>query len=376
MRKQFFRKARRVVVKIGTSVLTEGHRFEEPRVGALATEIQRIRSSHPGIEFIVVSSGAIGCGMKLLGLKKRPREIERLQAVAAIGQRRLMQLYEDTLGTRGMPTAQILLTWDDLGVRRRYQNTLKTIQEVLKYGAIPIVNENDTVSTEEIRFGDNDELSSMVAILFDADLLILLSDANGFYADFKQGAASRISMIDDLSSSIFDHAYDQKGPLTRGGMKSKLKAIERSVEAGIPCVLADGRTPGVLEGLFEGGDLGTIFLPKITSRKSSKKHWISYVSKSEGTLVVDQGAEEALRVKGKSLLATGIVKIQGHFEAGSALVVKSESGKAFGKGIVNFSSTDLEKIRGLRSDVWAERLGRPCLDEVMHRDNLVLDSRP
>ncbi len=321
-------------------------------------------------------SGAIGCGMKLLGLKKRPQEMERLQAVAAIGQRRLMQLYEDALGERGMPTAQILLTWDDLGVRRRYQNTLKTIQEVLRYGAIPIVNENDSVSTEEIRFGDNDELSSMVAILFDADLLILLSDANGFYADFKQGAASRISMIDDLSSSIFDHAHDEKGPLTRGGMKSKLKAIERSVEAGIPCILADGRTPGVLESLFEGGDLGTIFLPKITNRKSSKKHWISYVSKSEGTLVVDQGAEEALRVKGKSLLATGIVAIQGHFEAGSAIVVKSESGKALAKGIVNFSSTDLEKIRGLRSDLWAEKLGRPCLDEVMHRDNLVLESGP
>lgn len=371
MRQRFFRNARRVIVKIGTSVLERNGDLDPKVVDRLAADIARVRAA--GVKTALVSSGAIAAGMGVAGLKKRPVAVEKLQALAAIGQRRLMQIYDSAFARQNVPTAQVLLTWEDLGSRRRYDNTRRTIAEVLRLGALPVINENDTVATEEIRFGDNDQLSAMVAALFDADLLILLSDSNGFYTDVSAGASSRLAMVDDLGASIFAAAKDSRKNFSKGGMRSKLGAIQKALAAGIPCVLADGKTENVISRLFEGGDLGTIFLPRI--RKSrSKQHWIRYVSKPEGAIVVDDGAREAVLKKGRSLLAKGIVRVVGRFEAGSAVELKGPDGGAIGKGIVNFSSEDIEKIRGADSREWNARLGHACLDEVLHRDNFVANA--
>ncbi len=370
MRKQFLDKARRIVIKVGTSVIADRRFFDEKLIAKLAKDLLAVLKPRENLQIIIVSSGAIGAGMRLLGLKKRPQDIAKLQAIAAVGQRRLMQLYDDAFKDARLHTAQMLLTWEDLGDRKRYQNTKRTLDELLKLGCLPIINENDTVATEEIQFGDNDQLSAMTAILFNADLLIMLQDSDGLYADFKAGKSSRISLVDDLSASILAAARDLKKTYSKGGMKSKLTAVQKAVDAGIPCLLANGRNGKVFTEIFEGQDLGTLFLPKIRG-SSSKKHWIQHISRAEGTLVVDSGAQEAVMRKGKSLLSKGIIHVIGHFDEGSTVLLKSENGKCLGKGIINFSSSDLEKIRGMNSKEWSKALGRPCMDEVLHRDNFV-----
>ena len=370
MREQFFKKVRRVVIKIGSSVLAHNRKLDTRVIESLTEDLFQLQKAYPNIQWVLVSSGAIPAGLDHLGLKKRPSEMAQLQALAAVGQPILMQAFQESFKSHRRRLAQILLTWEDLSSRVRYKNTQKTIEALVRKQVVPIINENDTVSTNEIGVGDNDQLSQMVAALFNADALVLLSDSDGFYADFKAGASSRVSMVDDLHASMFDAVRDVPKSHTRGGMRSKLNAIEKALKAGIACVLADGRTPQILSRLFSGEDRGTIFLPKIM-RMTSKKHWIAYISKSEGTLVVDPGAEEAILKRGKSLLSKGIMKSLGLFEAGSSVTLKNEKKKNLGKGIINFSSQDLEKIMGLRSDEWEKRLGRPCLDEVIHRDNFV-----
>lgn len=368
MRRQFFDNAKRLVIKIGTSVIAAERELDRAVVQALARDVSGILGGNPDLRIVLVTSGAIAAGMKILGISKRPREIEKLQALAAVGQRHLMQVYDAAFNAHGIVTSQILLTWDDLGNAKRYANTRRTLEELFKYRALPVINENDTVATEEIQFGDNDQLSAMAAMLIEADLLIILSDSNGLYADYKAGQSSRIPMVDDLSASVLDSVKDSKKEYSKGGMSSKLAAVGKAVGAGIPCILADGGEDRVLSRLFDGEDLGTIFLPKMR-KVPSKKNWIAYVSKPEGTLVVDEGAEAAMLKKGKSLLSKGIVRITGHFKPGDPVAVMSRSNKMLGKGIVNFSSSELEKIKGLDSDRWSKILGRACMDEVMHRDN-------
>ncbi len=370
MRQEFFKNARRIVIKVGTSVLSEGGEISAARVRSLVAGLAHLKKRSAATQLILVSSGAIGAALAFLKLKKRPSKIEELQALAAIGQPRLMQLYMDAFRAERMVPAQVLLTWQDMSSRARFENTRRTLEQLVRQGAVPIVNENDTVSTQEIEFGDNDQLSSMVASLFNADLLILLTDAEGLYSDLKAGASSRLALVEDLNAEHFALVHDEKKAHTKGGMASKLSAVQKALKAGIPCVMASGSNPKVLERLFAGEDLGTLFLPRI-NRLSSKKHWIAYISKSEGTLVIDDGARRALTQGGKSLLATGLVKAAGHFEAGSAVVVRDAGGKTLGKGIVNFSSTDLAQIQGRRTGDWEKVLGRPCSDEVVHRDNFV-----
>lgn len=268
MRKSFLKGAENIVIKVGTSVLTRGGRFDRTRVGALSNQIAWLLKR--GARVSVVSSGAIGAGMTLMKMVRRPTAMKGLQAAAAVGQRYLMQCYEEFFRRRGFSTAQVLLTWDDLANRERFMNARRTLREIQKWKHVPIVNENDTVATDEIRFGDNDRLSSLLSILLEADLLVILSDTNGLYADGrKQDERRRIRLVESVDG-VFGHVSDRKTAFTVGGMRSKLGAIRAAVRAGIPVLLADGRQDAVLPRLFKGDDIGTFFAPKI----SKNKNWL------------------------------------------------------------------------------------------------------
>ncbi len=271
MRKQFTQDIKNLVIKVGTSVLTQGGRFDKLVVQGLADEVSSFLKK--GAHVSIVSSGAIGAGMSILGLKTRPDAMEELQAAAAVGQRYLMQCYEEAFAKHGFSTAQVLLTWDDLAEKKRFMNARHTLKQIQKWGLVPIINENDTVATDEIRFGDNDKLSSLLSILVEADVLVILSDTNGLYTAPSHGrAAERIQIVETLDEKVFAHINDKKTAFTVGGMRSKLAAIQGSVESGIPVFLANGREEGVLKKIFQAEDVGTFFVPD--ARKIQRKSWI------------------------------------------------------------------------------------------------------
>lgn len=263
---------RHAVIKVGTSVLTEGGRFSPKRIDAIAAQASFLLSKK--LRVTIVSSGAIGAGMTILKEKKRPQTMEGLQAAAAIGQRYLMQCYESSFSKRGFSTAQILLTWDDLAHAKRFMNAKRTLGEIQRRGLVPIINENDTVATDEIRFGDNDRLSSLISILVEADLLIVLSDTDGLYTQGR-GKGERISFVRAIDESVFSLARDERTAFTVGGMNSKLKAIKMCSDAGIPVFLADGCDRRVIGKLFKGEDVGTLFLPD-KRKKRGKEGWITH----------------------------------------------------------------------------------------------------
>lgn len=282
MRKLFTRKIKKLVIKVGTSVLTKGGRFDKNAIHDLAEQISGLLKK--GIHVTVVSSGAIGSGMTILKFKSRPATMEGLQGAAAVGQRYLMQCYEEAFSKKGYSTAQVLLTWDDLAQRKRFLNARHTLTQILKWGVVPIINENDTVATEEIRFGDNDRLSSLISILLEADAQVILSDTNGLYADGKRASEKdRIKIVERMEESVFSHVQDRKNSFTVGGMNSKLKAIHMSVNAGIPVFLADGREKNVLTKIFKGQDIGTLFVPhlkKVGGRRDWLKDFVGHVNPS------------------------------------------------------------------------------------------------
>jgi glutamate 5-kinase len=262
---------RSMVVKVGTSTLTTAGRFDKRMVAKFADEVAAF--VRKGVRVSVVSSGAIGAGMTLLKMRRRPDTMEGLQGAAAVGQRYLMQCYEEAFARRGLSTAQVLLTWDDLAQRDRFLNAQRTLRQIQEWGVVPVINENDTVATDEIRFGDNDRLSSLLAILIQADVLVILSDTNGLYENRRRGAAARrLQIVERMGDSIFAHVQDSATKFTVGGMRSKLSAIRMSVQSGIPVFLADGRDPRVLARLFDGEDVGTLFVPR--RRGSGKRGWI------------------------------------------------------------------------------------------------------
>lgn len=281
MRKRYAHTPKSVVIKIGTSILTKNGHFDKTMISELAAQVSILLKK--GIRVCLVSSGAIGSGMTILGLKERPSAMEGLQAAAAVGQRYLMQCYEEAFSRKGFSTAQVLLTWGDLAEKQRFLNAKRTINQIQKWGLVPIINENDTVATEEIRFGDNDHLSSLLAILVEADLQIILSDTDGLYeAGRKNDPASRISQVVESDDSIFRHVKDSKKSFTVGGMGSKLKAIRMSTRAGIPVFLVNGRLKGVLSRVFEGEDVGTFFLPSEKKKKVRDgwiRHFVSHIQK-------------------------------------------------------------------------------------------------
>lgn len=271
MRHLFTKDIRRAVIKVGTSILTKNGSFDKKIVNDLASEVSGLLKK--GVHVYIVSSGAIGAGMSILKTKRRPTAIEGLQAAAAIGQRYLMQTYEEAFVKHGFSTAQVLLTWDDLSQKKRFHNAKHTLDQIQKWGLVPIINENDTVATDEIRFGDNDRLSSLLSILVEADVLVILSDTDGLYAHGNHGVAGdRIKIVERMEASIFSHVNDNKNSFTVGGMSSKLRAIQTGVSSGIPVFLACGRDKKVLSRLFAGEDIGTFFAPD--QKRSGKKNWV------------------------------------------------------------------------------------------------------
>ncbi len=372
-RKTIFSKSRRIVIKVGSAVLTSSEQgLDQNRIERLASDISSIMGQ--GREVVLVSSGAIAAGLAKLGLQKtKGMPLSLKQAAAAIGQSGLMWMYEKTFGTHGKKVAQVLLTREDLSNRTRFLNARNTLQTLLDYDVIPIINENDTVSVDEIKFGDNDNLSSMVVHLTDADLLIILSDIDGlFTADPKIDASAKlIPVVEKITAEMERSAGDAHTSLGTGGMRSKLMTAKKVGAFGAPMVILNGRKNGVLQALFEGAAVGTLFLPK-PEKQDSRKHWIAYTVCSNGRVMVDDGALEALMNKGKSLLPGGIARVEGSFKVGDCVTCIDRSENAFARGLVKYSSADLDRIKGLKTSQIESVLGHKDYDEVIHRDDLVI----
>jgi glutamate 5-kinase len=372
-RKTIFSKSRRIVIKVGSAVLTSSEQgLDQNRIERLASDISSIMAQ--GREVVMVSSGAIAAGLSKLGLKKtKGMPLSLKQAAAAVGQSSLMWMYEKTFDTHGKKVAQVLLTREDLSNRARFLNARNTLQTLLDHGVIPIINENDTVSVDEIKFGDNDNLSSMVVHLTDADLLIILSDIDGLYtADPKSDpSAVLIPLVEKITAEVERFAGDSHTSVGTGGMCSKIMTAKKVGVFGAPMVIVNGKKNGVLQALFEGAEVGTLFLPK-PDKQDSRKHWIAYTVCSNGRVMVDDGALEALMNKGKSLLPGGIVKVEGNFKVGDCITCVDRSDSAFARGLVKYSSVDLDRIKGLKTSQIESVLGHKDYDEVIHRDDLVI----
>jgi len=369
---EIVRNARRVVVKVGSSVLSAGQlRLDPCRIHRLAVELSALRDS--GREVILVSSGAILAGLAQLKLKERPRDIPLKQAAAAVGQSRLMWAYHEAFQFQGQTVAQVLLTQDDVRDRSRYLNARNTLLTLLHLKVIPIINENDTVAVEEIKFGDNDQLSALVASLVDAHLLVILTDTEGFYtADPHQDRGARlIPLVREITPELRVVAEGSRNPVSVGGMGSKLLAAKVASASSIPTIVADGRVEGILGQIMEGKEVGTLFLPEM-DRMGSRKRWLAFASQAVGRIAVDKGAKTALLQEGKSLLPSGILEASGDFRPGDVVALVDEEGTEFAKGMVNYGVEEVNKIKGCRTSQIEKRLGYKHFDEVIHRDNLVV----
>ncbi len=355
----------RIVVKVGSSFLTDGNgSLNTSRLRSLVSQISRLR--HAAMDVVLVSSGAIAAGMGVLQDRRRPKDLSQLQAMAAIGQNLLMHEYEKQFRRKKLVTAQILLTAEDLRDRTRYLNARNTLLALTGRGVVPVVNENDTVATDEIRFGDNDRLSSLVASLVDAGLLIILSDVDGVYD--RQGAL--IPRVDRIGPELMELAGKTTGHTTVGGMVTKLEAARIAVNSGIPVIIANGRTRNILPELVQGKGRGTRF--SVTGKMAGKKRWIAFGCRSCGRIIVDAGAREAVVSKGRSLLASGIISCEGKFLSGDLVLICDEDGNEVARGLVNYSSEELVKIQGSNTSRIESLLGYKTYDEVVHRDNLAV----
>lgn len=365
-------KAGRIVIKVGTSTLTyPTGKLNLNRMEQLVRQLVDLRNQ--GKEVVLVSSGAVGAGLGRLGLAKKPPAIVEHQALAAVGQGLLMQVYEKFFAEYGQIVAQILLTRGDVSDRKRYLNARNTILTLLKYQVIPIINENDTVATEELKIGQNDCLSALVTGLIDAELLLLLSDIDGlFTADPRVDPSARlIPVVTDIDAAILAMAGGCGTPLGTGGMKTKLEAAQMALAAGASMVIMNGDAPAKIHELFAGKPVGTLFWahqPVVNSRK----RWIAYGPQVNGEFIVDQGAERALVQQGKSLLPSGIVEISGEFEEGDLIRISNLNGQELGRGFTNYSKEHLLRIRGRKTTEIETVLGFKTTDEVIHRDNLVI----
>lgn len=372
-RASILKKSRRVVVKIGSSVLADPDGgLQEKAFDALARAFVRLVKQEK-IELILVSSGSIACGMKKLGFKRRPRSIAELQACAASGQATLIQSYERTFAKKGLMCAQLLVTRDDLGERRRYLNIKHTINELLKHKAIPILNENDTVAVDEIKVGDNDTLAAYVASLVEADLLLLLTDCDGLHtADPRHDPkAERVSIVSDIDQKTTAMARGASWETRVGGMTTKVEAARIAGQSGIPTVIANGHNPKVAHEVLQGKDVGTLFIPSKKGMQA-RKHWIAFTLKAKGQLVLDKGAVDALIKRKRSLLASGLKAVKGTFKRGDPVDLVTVRGRVIARGLVVYNSVELEKILGCKSDQIEKILGYRYADEVVHRDDMVM----
>ncbi len=372
VRQEVITLAHTVVVKVGTNVLTDdAGTLSRQRLQALADQLQRVRAM--GKRVALVSSGAIGAGMGRLNLPRRPTDLRHLQACAAIGQSLLMRAYEECLARYNVPTAQLLLTAGDFDSRARYLNARNTLLSLFEWGCLPIINENDTVSVAEIRFGDNDHLAAMVTNLLQAPLLVLLTSVDGLYATDPTGGrdVGPLTTVPEIDARILDMAGSSKTSLGSGGMRSKLRAARLATAAGESVLMANGNIPDILDRLFAAEPIGTLFLPH-GGTVPAWKRWLGYTARPRGRLIVDPGARQAVERGGRSLLPIGIVRVAGTFSKGDVVALCDAEGTEFARGLSNYSSADAERLCGLRTEQIAEVLGALPYEEVVHRDNLVV----
>jgi len=366
-RTKYLESVKTVVVKLGTQVLSDADgRLDAAFLQAIARQVATLRQR--GIRVTVVSSGAIGAGLRELNLARRPTDLSHLQAIAAVGQRRLMDAWAAAFSAHGLPVAQLLLTREDIDDRQRYLNVRNTISAIHELGAIPIINENDTISTDElirISFGDNDILASLVTQALRAELLVLLSVVDGIL-DAEGKPVRLIQKPGDAQELV----RAEKSALGKGGFNSKLQAARAVTESGEAMIVADGRTPDVLPRLLDGEELGTLFIP--ASRKlSSRSRWIGS-ARPAGAVVIDEGASRALREKNRSLLPAGILRVEGEFGRGDVVSINTVDGATIGRGLSNYNAADLGRICGKRTAEVRALLADAAYDEVVHRDNLVI----
>lgn len=353
--------AKRIVVKAGSKVLVQSTgRPDSRRLKLLVGELAQLQND--GGEVAFVTSGAIGAGLDALGMKTRPTAIPDLQMAAAVGQMRLMSVYDHLFGYNKCQIGQVLLTHDALKHRERHLNARNTLLNLIAHRIIPIINENDAISTEEIKFGDNDVLAALVAILIDADALVLLSSTDGLREPDGNGKTRRVSFIEEVDAGVLGLVADKQDKLSTGGMASKLQSAQIAAHNGIPVVIANGRKTGVLTRIFQGLDEGTLLFPKVGTI-SKRKRWIAFFNRVEGQIVVDDGAIAALG-KGKSLLPVGVKSVEGDFQVGAMVNIQNLAGAVVARGLVEYSSNDIAAVMGKKTSGTA--------GEVIHRDNMVI----
>ena len=366
------RRARRVVVKVGSQILSSREGIEESRLRGLVRELADLHSAKK--QLVIVSSGAVAAGMTRLGRTERPKTIQEKQALAAVGQIKLMALYERHFSKFDKSVAQVLLTHEDLANRQRYINAKHTFQVLLESSIIPIVNENDTVAVEEMKFGDNDHLSALVATLLGADLLVILSDVQGVYDRDPRAYANAqlIALIEDVKGTKVTIEGSSRSVLGTGGIATKIAAAEEAAAGGIPTIITSGLGGGAIQRVFDPREqTGTLVLAD-QNRLTHRKHWIAYNLKPAGDVVVDSGAHEAVVHKGKSLLPSGIKEIRGAFGVGDCVRCVDLNDQEFARGLVNYSAQELNQIKGLHTSKIEKILGYKAYDEIIHRDDLVV----
>ncbi|MBA3393787.1 MAG: glutamate 5-kinase [Deltaproteobacteria bacterium] len=356
---------RRVVVKIGSRLLAES---PASRPATIADQVVELRRR--GVEVVIVSSGAIALGVRRLRLAGRPHELPALQAAAAVGQSRLMQHWEHAFAAHDIAIGQVLLTHDDLGDRRRFLSARQTLRALLDHQVVPIINENDTVATEEIKFGDNDQLAALVCNLVSADALVILTDVEGV----RDANGVRMPIVRDIDREAAPVASGTTGDVGSGGMASKVGSARIVTRTGVPAIVAPGREADVLVRVLAGADVGTLFVPPRPGGNtlSARKHWIAYGAKPVGRVTVDDGAARAVKDGGKSLLPAGVTAVDGDFELGDTVSVMTASGVELARGLVAYPAGELRKISGLQSAAIEARLGYKSTDEAIHRDDLVI----
>jgi len=362
---------KKILIKIGSAVLTGADGLDLNIINSLVAEMSGL--VRQGYSVVLVSSGAIASGKHRLNITGKLKSIPEKQAAAAVGQGRLMRVYSKSFEKKGIHVAQILLTLADLTNRQRFLNIRNTLSTLMDWKVIPIINENDTVAVDEIKFGDNDNLASMIANIVEADLFINLTNIEGLYdrnpAEFKK--ARFIGLVSEFTDEIEAIATAETSSVGTGGMKSKVLAAKKVTAMGIPCIIAPGKKRKVLTDIISGKEIGTLFLP-MADRLNSKKYWIAFTLRSRGKLIIDNGARKALLEKGKSLLPSGIIDVEGDFALGDPVSCVDGEGTAIAKGLVNFNSAEIRKIMGLKTAKIEPTLGHKDYEEVIHRDNLVI----
>lgn len=373
LRQEIAALASTIVVKVGTRVLTRPDgQLDHQRIQQLVDQIHHVIST--GRKVVLVSSGAVGAGMGRLGLTSRPTNLAHLQAVAAIGQSCLVEAYERALHKYGHHAAQVLLTAEDLEHRVRYLNSRNTLLALLELGAVPIINENDTVSVEELRttFGDNDRLAAIVTNLIRAPLLVLLSDVDGLFdGDPRQPGSQMITTVEHLDASITGLVRDHLGGMSKGGMASKLEAARLVTTGGENVIIASGSTPDILPRIIAGEVVGTLF-PARSKIVAARKRWIGLTVKPRGRLLLDAGAQTAVEQKGRSLLSAGVVNVEGRFVKGDVVAICGPDGVEFARGLTNYTADEVSRIRGQKTKKIADILGYCTYDEIVHRDNMIV----